>query len=210
VSGARDGGGDPRVVIATTNAGKQREFRAILSEVRVRLRGLDEFPLIDFPEEGDDYLANAVAKARAVFAATGCAALADDSGLEVAGLDGGPGPRSARFGGPGLDDRQRTAALLDALADCEGSDRDARFVCVAAFVGADGALTTARGECAGRILDAPRGDRGFGYDPVFEVTPDRTMAELPAAEKNRISHRAVAVLGLAPALAKSSAEAPGG
>lgn len=189
------------VVIATTNAGKQREFREILSGVPVALRGLEEFPPVDFPEEGDDYLANAVAKAQAVARATGCSALADDSGLEVAGLGGGPGPRSARFGGAGLDDRQRTAALLEALADCEGAERDARFVCVAAFVGADGAVATARGECAGRILRAPRGDLGFGYDPVFEVAPEVTMAELPGSEKNRISHRAVAVLALVPALA---------
>jgi XTP/dITP diphosphohydrolase len=189
------------VVIATTNAGKQREIRAILSDAPVTLHGLDEFPDVDFPEEGGDYRANAVAKAQAVARATGCAALADDSGLEVAGLGGGPGPRSARFGGAGADDRQRAVALLDALAERDDADRSARFVCVAAFVGVDGTVTTARGECAGRILFEPRGARGFGYDPVFEIAPGTSMAELSASEKNAISHRARALRALLPALA---------
>jgi XTP/dITP diphosphohydrolase len=207
VSARREAAAAPAVVIATTNAGKQREIRAILAGVPVVLRGLDEFPPVDFPEEGDDYAANAIAKAQAVARATGCAALADDSGLEVDGLGGAPGPRSARFGGPGLDDPMRTAALLEALAACEGADRNARFVCVAAFVGADGTVTTARGECEGRILSAPRGGRGFGYDPVFGVAAETSMAELPESEKNAISHRANALRALIPALMPPDADA---
>jgi XTP/dITP diphosphohydrolase len=188
------------VVVATSNPGKVREIRAILGDVPVVLRGLDGFPEVEFPEEGDDYEANAVAKARAVVRATGRAALADDSGLEVDGLDGAPGPRSARFGGPGLDDGERTAALLDAIAGFTGERRNARFVCVAALATRDGEVVTARGECPGRILEAPRGGGGFGYDPIFEVARGTAMAELPPARKNEISHRARALRALRGAL----------
>jgi len=111
----------------------------------------------------------------------------------VSTLGGAPGPLSARFGGPGLDDAGRVGALLDALANCSGEQRRARFVCVAALAAPEGELVTARGECAGHILDAPRGRSGFGYDPVFFVEEvGRAMAELPESEKNRISHRASA------------------
>jgi len=188
------------VVIATSNAGKQREMRAILGDLQLAFRGLDEFPAVEFPEEGDDYEANAVSKTLAVARATGRAALGDDSGLEVDGLGGAPGPRSARFGGPGIDDRQRTALLLDAIAGCTGARRNARFVCVAALATPDGVVAIARGECPGRILEAPRGAGGFGYDPVFEVEPGTAMAELPPARKNQISHRARALQALRTAL----------
>jgi XTP/dITP diphosphohydrolase len=189
-----------QVVVATSNAGKLREIRAILGDLPLALCGLDAFPPVRFPQEGDDYEANAVAKAVAAARATGRAALADDSGLEVDGLEGAPGPRSARFGGPGLNDRQRAASLLEAMARCTGARRNARFVCVAALALPDGEVTTARGECPGRILEAPRGGGGFGYDPVFEVAPGTTMAELPAAQKNTISHRARALRALHAAL----------
>jgi len=189
------------VLIATTNAGKLREIRAILGDDAPVLRGLDDFAPIDFPEEGDDYAANATAKARAAAAATGRVALADDSGLEVAGLGGAPGPRSARFGGPGLDDRQRAAALLQAMAGLSDSGRDARFVCVAALATPTGDVVTARGECSGRIFAEPRGSGGFGYDPVFEVAPGTAMAELTSERKNQISHRAHALRALHRALA---------
>ncbi len=188
------------VVLATSNSGKQREIREILADLALELPGLDAFPEVEMPEEGDEYEANAVVKARTVARATGCAALADDSGLEVDGLGGAPGPRSARFGGDGLDDRQRAAKLLDAMATCTGERRNARFVCVAALVTPEGHVATARGECPGRILDAPRGGGGFGYDPIFEVEPGTTMAELPPARKNEISHRARALQQLRSAL----------
>ncbi len=188
------------VIVATSNLGKLREIRAILGDLPLAFRGLDAFPRVEFPEEGDDYEANAAAKAKAVARATGRAALADDSGLEVDGLDGAPGPRSARFGGPGLDDGKRTAALLDAMAGCTGERRNARFVCVAALATRDGEVVTARGECPGRILEAPRGGGGFGYDPIFEVAPGTAMAELPPARKNEISHRARALRALRGAL----------
>jgi len=198
------------VVLASSNAGKLVEFRAILETLpaggaaTLRLRSLGEFSPLEFPEEGDDYLANAIAKARAASTKLGLAALADDSGLEVEGLKGEPGPRSARYGGPGLSDRARTAHLLENLAhrleDPVGqrdAARRARFVCVAALAWPDGRTITARGECPGVILEAPRGSGGFGYDPVFRPEGyDLAMAELPEDVKNRISHRAKALAAL--------------
>jgi XTP/dITP diphosphohydrolase len=193
-------GATPAVVVATSNRGKLREIREILADLPIDLRSLDAWPAIEFPEEGDDYAANAVAKAQAVAAATGLPALADDSGLEVEGLGGAPGPRSARFGGTDLSDRARAAALLQALRNQQGAARNARFVCVAALALPEGVVRSARGECPGRILDAPQGSGGFGYDPVFEVKPGASMAQLPPEQKNAISHRARALRSLRDAL----------
>ena len=191
------------IVVATSNPGKLLEFRAILGELPLSLRALSAFPEVVLPEEGEEYEANAVAKARAAARDTGRAALGDDSGLEVDALGGAPGPLSARYGGPDLDDAGRVAHLLEALRDVEGPARSARFVCVAALALPEGGVVTARGECPGRILEAPRGDGGFGYDPVFEVEGrGRSMAELPAADKNRLSHRARALAQLTDALRK--------
>jgi XTP/dITP diphosphohydrolase len=187
----------PELVLATSNPGKLREFRAILGELSVTFRALAAFPEVQLPEEGDDYQVNAVAKARAIADATGLPALADDSGIEVEALGGRPGPRSARFGGADLDDAGRLEKLLADLAASGEEDRSARFVCVAALAFPGGEVITARGECPGRILDAPQGGGGFGYDPIFEVEGGgRSMAELPPTEKNRISHRARALLSL--------------
>jgi XTP/dITP diphosphohydrolase len=197
------------LVVATGNAGKLCEIREILADARVALRSLAEFPEIAMPDEGDDYSANAIAKARAVAAATGRAAIADDSGIEVDALAGRPGPGSARYGGPGLDDAGRVALLLRELAACEPGARGARFVCVAALATPEGAVATARGECAGEILAAPRGSGGFGYDPVFVPSGERAaMAELPAARKNEISHRAVAFGALRGAIERALAPTP--
>ena len=185
------------VVVATSNPGKFREIEALLDGLPLSLRGLSDYPDFAPPEEGDDYAENAVAKAGACARHAGQLALGDDSGLEVTGLGGGPGPRSARYGGPGLDDAGRIDALLAALRGRTGKDREARFVCVVALATPDGACVTRRGECAGRILEAPRGGAGFGYDPVFGVADDdRSMAELSPAEKNEISHRARAFRAL--------------
>jgi XTP/dITP diphosphohydrolase len=190
-----------RVVLATGNPGKLREVRDLLADADVELVGLADVGPVALPEEGDDYAANAAGKALAAARATGLPALGDDSGLEVDALRGAPGARSARFGGPGLDDAGRTRALLAALAGVPPARRGARFVCVAALATPDGDVATARGECAGRIAEAPRGPGGFGYDPVFETAPGGpTMAELPLAEKQRISHRARAFRALAPVL----------
>jgi XTP/dITP diphosphohydrolase len=185
-------------VVATSNPGKVREIGAILADLGITCVGLEGLPPVDFPEEGDDYAENAVAKARAAARRLGRVAVADDSGLEVDGLGGRPGPRSARYGGPGLDDAGRVAHLLDELSGAAGAARRARFVCVAAWASPDGRTATRRGECEGTIRTAPSGESGFGYDPVFEVEGDgRTMAELAPDEKNRISHRARAFRALA-------------
>ncbi len=187
----------PQLVIASANPGKQREIRALIGDLGLALSALDAFPELEMPEEGDDYARNAEAKAVSVARALGLPALADDSGLEVDALGGRPGPRSARYGGPGLDDAGRAARLMCALEGFAPERRAARYVCVAVLAIPGGQVFASRGECAGRILEAPRGRDGFGYDPVFEVRGDgRSMAELPAAEKNRISHRARALRGL--------------
>ena len=186
-----------RVVLATRNAGKAREVASILAAVDLQIEVLAANVVL--PEEGDAYEANAIAKALAAARATGCIALGDDSGLEVDALGGGPGPRSARYGGAGLDDVARTAALLAALVAVPDAERCARYVCVAALATPRGDVATARGVCAGRLLRAPRGVGGFGYDPIFAVEA-LTMAELPAATKDALSHRGRAFRALLPAL----------
>ncbi len=189
------------VVVATANPGKLREIREILGDVPVVLRGLDSVPGLRLPEEGEDYEANARAKALAVARFAKCLAVADDSGLEVVGLGGAPGVRSARYGGPGLDDAGRRARLLGEMQDLEGEARRARFVCVAALATPSGEVVTTRGECPGSIRQSAAGANGFGYDPVFEVEEGgRTLAQLPGDEKNRISHRGRAFRSLREAL----------
>jgi XTP/dITP diphosphohydrolase len=189
------------VVVATGNPGKVREIRAILGALPAEVCSLEALGAVDFPDEGDEYAPNARAKALAVATQLGEIAVADDSGLEVDALDGGPGPLSARYGGPGLDDRGRVDHLLSALSGLPESQRAARFVCVAALAMPDGAVETFRGECAGRILVERSGEGGFGYDPVFGL-PERgcSMAELSADEKDRISHRGRAFATLRPRL----------
>lgn len=184
-------------MLASGNAGKLVEFRELLATHAIDLLGLREFPGVAMPEEGTDYQQNAVEKARTVSVATGLPALADDSGLEVAALGGAPGPLSARYGGPGLDDSGRVVKLLAAVAD--SLDRGAAFVCWAAFARPNGRCISRQGVCTGQLLREPSGGGGFGYDPIFQ--PDGysvSMAELPGAEKNRISHRGLALRALAP------------
>ena len=229
------------LLLATGNGGKQAEFRALLAPFALRVCGSrDVAGGVAFPEEGADYVANAVAKARAGCAASGWPALADDSGLEVLALGGAPGVHSARYGGSGLSARERCARLLAELAEHEacaagvtgarrdaqdsraggrGSQdlragefgREARFVCVVALALPSGGVRVRRGELAGSLLRAPRGDGGFGYDPIFQPAQPgaaraaKTLAELGAAEKNRISHRARALAALAPELARLAA-----
>lgn len=190
-----------RVVLATRNPGKVRELAAILDDPDLEIAGPEALAGIDFPDEGDAYEENARVKACTAARATGCIAFGDDSGLEVDALDGRPGPHSARYGGPGLDDAGRCRELLRELDGLPDRERGARFVCVAALATPDGQVVVRRGTCEGRILQRPRGTSGFGYDPVFGVGDgSRSMAELSAEEKNRISHRARAFRGLAPEL----------
>lgn len=185
-----------RVVVASQNPGKVQEIARMLPGWDVC--SLGDFDPIAFPEEGGDYEANARAKALAAARAIGLPCVADDSGLEVDALGGVPGPYSARYGGPGLDDRGRYEKLLEALTS-EAEPRGARFYCVAACAWPDGTSVVADGECRGEILGAPQGDGGFGYDPVFR--PDgfeRGMAEISKAEKDELSHRGRAFEALGP------------
>jgi XTP/dITP diphosphohydrolase len=186
-----------RLVVATGNAGKLREIRALLEAEPVELVGLAELPAVDLPEEGDDYRANAIAKARAAALQLGEPAVADDSGLEVAALDGRPGPHSARYGGPGLDDAGRVERLLRELEGVPAERRGARFVCHVALVLPDGATEATVGVCEGSIRERPTGGGGFGYDPVFQPVGEAgSMAELAPERKNEISHRARAFAAL--------------
>ena len=198
-----------RLLIATTNPGKVRELRALLGELDVLVVTPPDVGLaFDVVENGATFEANAVLKARAFAAATGLPALADDSGLEVDALGGEPGVRSARWV-PGSDG-DRVAALLAHLDGVPTERRTARFRSVAAWATPDrgstvGAIATAAGAVEGRIAFAPRGDGGFGYDPVFLVEDGglagtRTMAELEPAVKNALSHRGRAVSQLMPAI----------
>jgi len=197
-----------KVVLATRNRGKLREIAPLLDGLGLELCTIDDVaPKAELREDADTFEENALAKARQAAAATGLPAVADDSGLEVDALGGAPGVRSARYAGPGADDARNNAKLLEALRDIPPGGRRARFRCVAAFVDpARGREITRAGVCEGEILGAPRGEGGFGYDPLF-LLPDRgrTMAELPLDEKNRVSHRAAAFRALAAALAQVQA-----
>ncbi|HVY38949.1 MAG TPA: RdgB/HAM1 family non-canonical purine NTP pyrophosphatase [Polyangia bacterium] len=194
-----------RVVVATRNRGKLRELMPLLSGAGLGLDlvTIDELaPDAELREDGDTFEANALAKARQAAQATGLPALADDSGLEVDALGGAPGVYSARYAGPGANDARNNAKLLGALRDVPPPRRSGRYRCVAAFVDpVRGLELTRAGTCAGEILTAPRGDGGFGYDPLFLVPElGRTMAELPLDQKNGLSHRAAAFRALAEAL----------
>jgi XTP/dITP diphosphohydrolase len=185
-----------RLVIASLNRAKVRELTDLLGALPYVVVPLGDVPGATLPEEtADTYEGNALLKARAVAALAGDIVLADDSGLEVDALGGAPGVRSARFGGPGLDDAGRTALLLEQLRGVPLERRTARFRCVIAIVGRTGQSRTVEGVVEGLIADAPRGKGGFGYDPVFiHPASGRTLAELSEAEKSRVSHRALAVL----------------
>lgn len=185
----------PRLLIATTNAGKAREIGALLSGtgwecVSTREAGVRS---IDVIETGRSYLENAVLKAVTYAATSGMPTLADDSGLEVDALDGAPGVVSARFGGPSVgSDAERTALLLRRLDGVPAARRGARFRAVVALAVPGGQVYVREGVLPGRIASAPRGASGFGYDPVLELADGRTVAEL-GEEKQAISHRAQAV-----------------
>jgi XTP/dITP diphosphohydrolase len=192
-----------KAVVATRNRGKLRELGPLLAPLGLQLFTIDELaPHAELREDGDTFEANALAKARQAAAVTGLPALADDSGLEVDALGGTPGVYSARYAGLPSNDARNNEKLLAALADVPAGARGARFRCVAAFVDPARGLELVRsGDCPGEILTAPRGSDGFGYDPLFLVPAlGRTMAELPLAEKNQLSHRAAAFTALAAAL----------
>ncbi|CAN5715791.1 RdgB/HAM1 family non-canonical purine NTP pyrophosphatase [soil metagenome] len=187
----------PIWAIATGNAGKVREFTAALERRAVRLvaaadLGVGSFP----PESGSTYEENAMLKAAFVALETGRVSLSDDSGLEVDALGGEPGVHSARYGGD-LEDGERIAHLLRQLRSVPDERRTARFVSVVVVARPQGDVVTFRGVCEGRILQGPRGDDGFGYDPVFFSSDlERSFGEATLAEKGRVSHRGRALEAL--------------
>ena len=195
-------------MLATTNPGKVREYRALLGGLPVRLVRLDEVGLAAGPETGATFAENAVQKARHAAAVSGLVALADDSGLEVDGLGGAPGVRSARYAGEGADDEANRRRLIRELAAVPVERRTARFRCAVAIArpgGDEGSepeiVALAEGACEGVVLTEPRGAHGFGYDPLFLLPKHGlTLAELPPEEKNSLSHRARAVERALPTL----------
>jgi len=189
-----------KLCIATHNAGKQVEFRELLADWPGEIVFPADLGLeLEVEERGDSFAEIAAFKARAYAEASGLPCLADDSGLEVDALGGAPGIYTARYAGPGASDADRYNKLLAELGDLPLERRTARFRCAVALAHPDGAPTgvevdVVEGTCEGVIAFAPRGEHGFGYDPVFYLPEHgRTMAELPAGVKNRISHRARAL-----------------
>lgn len=190
-----------KFVLATHNPGKLKEMADILSRFGVEVVSPKDLGLtVDVEETGATFAENAMLKARAVCKAAGLPAIADDSGLCVDALNGGPGVYSARYGGEGLDDRGRYMLLLNSLRG--QTTRAAHFACAIACAFPDGRTLTAEGRCDGAIAFAPMGEGGFGYDPVFLVPEKaRTFAQLTDEEKNGISHRRKALAAFAEKLA---------
>jgi XTP/dITP diphosphohydrolase len=190
-----------QLLLATRNPGKVHEMKAILGPLNLNVISLlDRTGIPDVVEDGATFRSNALKKARAIFRATGIPSLADDSGLEVRGLNMRPGVRSARFAGEPASYEANNAKLLAALKNVQGVGRRARFRCVVAFVAGD-LEKTAEGVCEGTIIAEPRGQGGFGYDPLFvPLGHDATFAELSPSVKNGLSHRARALARIRPVL----------
>lgn len=191
-----------RLVVATANKGKLAEVIRIIG-TGYELLTIDDFVGIEMPEEnGDTFSDNAAIKAIAVARQTGLPALADDSGLQVDALGGRPGVYSARFGAPeAKDDIDRYSLLLRLMEDVPEGKRSARFISAVALATNERIVSVAEGKCEGKVIFAPRGDKGFGYDPIFVPSGmDKTYAELSGAEKDAISHRRRALEALLPSL----------
>lgn len=188
--------GPSRVVVASSNAGKLREFSELLAGQGFTLARQSEFGIVPPPETGSTFLENALIKARNAARITGLPAIADDSGIEVDALDGAPGVYSARFAGEDASDEANLDKLLQAVRRVDSARRGARYRCVIVYVNhaEDPHPLIGEGSWEGRIIDEKRGDGGFGYDPSFVPVGDtRTVAEMPQAEKNQKSHRAQAL-----------------
>jgi XTP/dITP diphosphohydrolase len=193
-----------KIVVASRNRHKLAEISALFARTGSELVPIDDVaPAAELPEDEATFEANALSKARVAAAATGLAAIADDSGLEVDALGGGPAVRSARYAGDPCDDARNNEKLLHELRGWPAHERTARYRCAAALVVPARRLELVRtGSCEGRILESPRGNGGFGYDPLFFIERlSRTMAEITPAEKNQLSHRAAAFAALAAVLA---------
>lgn len=177
------------IVLATRNNGKTREFRQLLADFPVEIKSLNDFgPIPEVEEDGETFDDNAYKKALFTAKALGLPAMADDSGLVVAALDGAPGVKSARYAGEDASDQDNMAKLLKNMED--KIDRRAAFECVISIAVPSGPALTYEGRCEGEITREPRGTSGFGYDPVFFYQEyGRTFAELSSEEKNSVSHR---------------------
>lgn len=190
------------LLIASRNQKKKKELETILSGFDVKLLSLDDLPpLPEVEEDGLTFAENAIKKALTVARQSKLLTLADDSGLVVDALQGAPGIYSARYAGPDANDAKNNRKLLQALQEIPDTERTARFVCVIALASPDGNVQTVKGSCEGRIDRTLHGAGGFGYDPLF--IPDgyeQSFAELPAEEKNRISHRGMALQKIRPLL----------
>ena len=187
-----------KVVLASKNPHKLVEIRQITDKFGFELVLQSELGVdIDVEETGTTFEENSLIKAKAVMEATGLPAIADDSGIAVDALNGEPGIYSARYGfDESLDDRGRMMLLLKNTEQVPDGQRQAQFVCVITFITPDGAVLQARGEVHGELTREPRGQNGFGYDPIFYYPPfGKTLAEVSADEKNQVSHRAVALRG---------------
>ena len=184
------------IVVATRNRGKSKEIREFLTGFPVEIRDLNDFgPIPDVNEDGSTFEENAYKKASFTSKVLGLPALADDSGLEVEALGGAPGVHSARYAGPNATDEQNNGRLLEALKDA--ADRRARFHCVLSLAVPTGPALTYEATCEGTILEAPRGENGFGYDPLFFYAPmGKTFGEMTLAEKSLVSHRGRALADL--------------
>jgi len=194
-----------RVVLASNNAGKAREFGQLLAGSGLEVVAQGELGVPEAAETAPTFVENALLKARNAARHTGLPALADDSGLAVDALGGEPGIYSARYAGPGADDAANNARLLDKLRDVPAAERGAAFICALVYLrhADDPVPLICQGIWRGRLLEAPRGSNGFGYDPLFMVPElDRTSAELPPEEKNRRSHRGQALQQLVARLAE--------
>ena len=183
-----------KLLLATNNKGKAREYKALLKGIPHEIVTMaDQGITAEVDETGGSFEENARLKATALARESGLLSLADDSGLEVDTLGGEPGPLSARYAGEDATDEDRINYLLAKLKDVPEEKRTARFRCVIAIAAPDGTVELCSGECRGFITTTPRGEYGFGYDPIFYLAElDKTMAELSPEEKNRISHRAQA------------------
>jgi XTP/dITP diphosphohydrolase len=193
-----------RIVLASGNPGKARELGALLADFDAEVLPQSAFNVPEAEETGLSFVENAILKARNAASHSGLPAIADDSGLEVDALNGAPGIYSARYAGPGCSDADNNAKLLEMLQDIPEAERTARFQCVLVYMrhAEDPTPMIVQGTWEGRILTEPRGEGGFGYDPLFYVPEkDCSSAELPAEEKNRLSHRGKALKALLAALA---------
>ena len=198
-----------KLVLATRNEGKVRE----IGEILIDQTGIEFLSLRNYPdapevvEDGTTYEENAIKKASALAEYTGHLTIGDDSGLAVDALDGAPGVHSARYAGENASDQDRIAKLLNALQAVSDERRSARFICAVAIAAPLARVEVVRGVCEGRIIRAPRGNSGFGYDPIFvPVGYDKTFAELGDEIKNQISHRAKALDGARKLLNKMNLE----